>query len=43
MAAKRVFKTSIEWQRLQKLLPQDQQSIYTNLLAKNYQYSMKYA
>jgi len=43
MASKRVVKTSIEWQKLQKLLPNEQQAVYSNLLAKNYQYSSKVA
>jgi hypothetical protein len=43
MAARRVAKTSVEWAKLQKLLPQDQQNIYNNLLAKNFQFTSKYA
>lgn len=41
MASKRITKTAIDWSKLQKLLPQENQQIYTNLLAKNYQYSLK--
>ncbi|RNA44878.1 ATP synthase subunit mitochondrial [Brachionus plicatilis] len=39
MAARRVSKSSVDWAKLQKVLPQGQQSIYSNLLAKNYQYT----
>lgn len=39
MAARRVSKSTVDWARLQKVLPQGQQNIYSNLLAKNYQYT----
>lgn len=41
MASKRLSKTSVDWAKFQKLLPQDQQHIYSNLLAKSYQYTLK--
>lgn len=41
--AKRIAKTSIEWSKLQNLLPKDQQHVYTSLLSKNTQYSLKLA
>jgi hypothetical protein len=41
MASKRIAKTSVDWNKLQRLLPSEHQAIYTNLLAKNYQYTLK--
>jgi len=43
MASRRVAKSAVDWARLQKVLPQSQQSIYTNLLSKSYQYTLKIA
>jgi hypothetical protein len=41
MASRRVAKSTVDWARLQKLLPADQQQIYTNLLSKSYQQTLK--
>ena len=43
MASKRIAKTSVEWAKLQKLLPQEQHHVYNNLLAKNFQFTSKVA
>ncbi|CAF1089195.1 unnamed protein product [Brachionus calyciflorus] len=43
MAARRLSKSTIDWTKLQKALPQDQQVIYNNLLAKSYQYTSRIA
>ena len=41
MASKRIAKGSVDYAKLQKLLPPSQQNIYTNLLSKSYQYTLK--
>lgn len=43
MSAKRIASTSIEWSRLQSLLPKSQSGIYSSLLTKNTQYLLKLA
>jgi hypothetical protein len=39
--ATRIAKSTVDMAKLQKLLPQSQQNIYTNLLSKSYQYTLK--
>lgn len=41
MATKRIAKSTVDWAKLQRLLPQSQQTIYNNLLSKSYQYTLK--
>jgi hypothetical protein len=38
MASKRISKSAIDWKRFQKLVPQDQQPQFSQLLGKNFQY-----
>merc|ERR1712127_137975 len=43
MAARRVTKTSVDWAKMQSLLPAEQQGIYSALIAKNFAYTVKVA
>jgi len=39
--SKRLAKATVDFAKLQKILPQDQQAIANNLLGKSYQYTLK--
>ena len=41
MASKRIAKTAVDWAKMQSLLPAEHQAVYTNLIAKSYQYTQK--
>jgi hypothetical protein len=39
--SKRLAKATVDFAKLQKILPTDQQHIASNLMAKGYQYTLK--